>query len=141
MIEGTNLFTDNKGGRDKSAITHMARMISLLGPPPQEMLGQSHISKEYFDKHGRHFSLVLPQFLRFGALAYCSRTGSLRKGYKIVETSLEAEATALEGDEKNGFLGFLRRCLQWEAGKRPSARELLNDPWFALKSDSASEDE
>ena len=103
MIEGTNLFTDNKGGRDKSAITHMVRMISLLGPPPQEMLDQSHISKDYFDKHGRHFSLVLPQFLRFGALAYCSRTGSLRKGYKIVKTSLEAEATALEGDEKNGF--------------------------------------
>jgi serine/threonine-protein kinase SRPK3 len=56
MVEGTNLFTDNKGGRWKSALPHMARMISLLGPPPQDLLDVTPVTKAYFDKNGTHLS-------------------------------------------------------------------------------------
>jgi hypothetical protein len=44
---------------------------------------------------------------------------------------LEAELTALEGEAKADFLRFLRRLLQWDPVKRPSAHELLEDAWLA----------
>ena len=53
---------------------------------------------------------------------------------------MEAEATALEGEAKAGFLRFLRRMLRWDQNDRPSARELLKDPWLILTDDSSSED-
>ncbi|KAK4155789.1 Serine/threonine-protein kinase [Chaetomidium leptoderma] len=118
LVEGTNLFTNNEGGRWKSALPHMARMISLLGPPPQHLLDSNPATKVYFDK-----------------------TGKLKKGHKIVETSLEAEATALEGETKAEFLRFLRRMLHWDQDERPSAQELLKDPWFTVTDLSDSESE
>lgn len=51
-VEGENLFTDNTGGREKSALPHMARMVSLLGPPPQSLLDKSDKTKHFFDKNG-----------------------------------------------------------------------------------------
>jgi serine/threonine-protein kinase SRPK3 len=138
MVEGTNLFTDNKGGRWKSALPHMARTISLLGPPPQELLDKTTATKDFFDKHGRLLSFVLCciQLLARAAL----HPGKLRKGQQTEETSLEAEAKALESAEKEEFLRFLRRLLQWEAEKRPSARELLQDSWLIPSEDPDSDD-
>ncbi|KAK4233626.1 Serine/threonine-protein kinase [Achaetomium macrosporum] len=122
LVEGSNLFTDNKSGRWKSALPHMARMISLLGPPPEGLLADWRIStpviKRFFDKDGR-----------------------FKKGHLVVETSLEAEATALEGEAKADFLRFLRRFLEWDQDKRPSAQELLKDPWLTLSDDPDSEEE
>ncbi|KAH6847722.1 kinase-like domain-containing protein [Chaetomium sp. MPI-CAGE-AT-0009] len=115
LVEGTNLFTNNQGGRWKSAIPHMARMISLLGPPPQDLLDVTPVTKAFFDK-----------------------TGKLKKGHEIVETSLEAELTALEGEDKADFLRFLRRMLHWDHTERPSAQELLKDPWLTIADDAGS---
>lgn len=49
-MEGTNLFNNNEGGRWKSALPHMARMISLFGPPPQDLLDLTPVTKEFLDK-------------------------------------------------------------------------------------------
>lgn len=51
-VEGENLFTDSTGGRWKSAVPHLARMVSLFGPPPQSLLDRSEKTKQFFDKHG-----------------------------------------------------------------------------------------
>ena len=59
LIEGTNLFTNNQGGRWKSALPHMARTISLLGPPPQDMLDMTNATKEYFDKKGKRKRILI----------------------------------------------------------------------------------
>lgn len=53
LVEGTNLFTNNAGGRWKSARPHMARMIRLLGPPPQHLLEMTPVTKAFFDKKGK----------------------------------------------------------------------------------------
>ncbi|KAK3293055.1 kinase-like domain-containing protein [Chaetomium fimeti] len=110
LVEGTNLFTNNEGGRWKSARPHMARMISLLGPPPQYILDMTPVTKGFFDK-------------------------------TVVETSLEDELTALEGEGKADFLRFLRRMLHWDQMERATARELLEDPWLTITDDASSEPE
>ncbi|KAK3898410.1 hypothetical protein C8A05DRAFT_38008 [Staphylotrichum tortipilum] len=50
----------------------------------------------------------------------------------MTETLLGAEATALAGEAEANFLRFLRRMLQWDPRERPSAQELLKDPWLVL---------
>jgi serine/threonine protein kinase len=66
--------------------------------------------------------------------------GKLKKGHEIVETSLEAELMALEGEDKAEFLRFLRRMLQWDEDHRPSAQELLKDPWLIVTEDDIAGD-
>ncbi|KAK2613298.1 hypothetical protein N8I77_000219 [Diaporthe amygdali] len=117
-VEGENLFTDNNGGRWKSALPHMARMVSLLGPPPQSLLDRSEETKEFFDKNGQ-----------------------LKKGQKLVETSLEEEENVLEGEEKTEFLRFIRCMLQWDPADRPSAAELVNDPFLHTDPDEDEDEE
>jgi serine/threonine protein kinase len=36
----------------------------------------------------------------------------------------------LEGDNKRLFMEFLRKMLQWEPEKRPTALEQLEDEWL-----------
>ena len=135
MVEGTNLFTNNQGGRRKSALPHMARMIGILGPPPQELLDSTYGTDDFFDKNGR------PVGSSCSRLKLTACPGNLKKGQVIVQSSLEAEAKALEGNEKAEFLRFLRRMLHWQPEKRASARELLQDPWLIPDSDSDSDEE
>ena len=44
------------------------------------------------------------------------------------EETLEAAETKLEDNTK--FLRFVRRALTWDPDARPTARELLQDPWL-----------
>ncbi|KAG8157048.1 hypothetical protein KVR01_013038 [Diaporthe batatas] len=106
MVEGRNLFRDSSGGRWQSALPHMARMVSLLGPPPKHMLDESAATDKFFDEDG-----------------------NLKGGQQLCPTSLEEEETKLEGEEKQEFLRFIRRMLQWDPSQRPSARELAADAW------------
>jgi serine/threonine protein kinase len=44
------------------------------------------------------------------------------------EKILEAAETKLENNTK--FLQFIRRALSWDPDARPTAKELLQDPWL-----------
>ena len=43
---------------------------------------------------------------------------------------LTDSVTSLQGSEKNLFLAFVRKMLQWLPEDRKTARELLEDPWL-----------
>ncbi|KAK4119482.1 hypothetical protein N657DRAFT_684426 [Parathielavia appendiculata] len=62
----TNLFNDTNGGQSKSALPHMACMVSLLGPQPQDLLDMTPVTEEFLDKSGR-----------------------LKQEHQVAETSLE----------------------------------------------------
>jgi hypothetical protein len=47
--------------------------------------------------------------------------------------TLEEEEENLEGEQKACFLAFIRRMLQWRPEQRPSASELLRDPWLKME--------
>lgn len=51
----------------------------------------------------------------------------------IPTISLEDSEKYLEGDQKAGFLQFMRKMLQWVPEERQSAKELLGDPWLCAK--------
>lgn len=95
----------------------MARMVSLMGNPPPDILSRSDHSPEFFDEE-RNFK---PD----------ADTQGILEGTDY--RSLEEEEHVLEGEEKEKFLAFMRRILQWKPEDRPTAQELLTDPWMALE--------
>lgn len=76
-----------------------------------------------------------------GSRAYKLHTGQLKKGQKVTKTSLEEEEKLLDGEEKTEFLRFIRRMLQWDPADRPSATELVNDPFLRVESEAEQEEE
>ncbi|KAK1855590.1 protein kinase [Colletotrichum chrysophilum] len=107
LLEGKLLFKTRLRDPTVSRAAHFARMISLLGPPPEDLLERGSAWKTLFDEDGR---LILD--------------------VEVSETSLEEEEGILEGDEKAEFLAFLRKMLQWKPEDRLTARDLLEDPWL-----------
>ncbi|PLN84281.1 kinase-like domain-containing protein [Aspergillus taichungensis] len=86
---------------------HMAELVALLGPPPPEFRDQRHLSSAFWDELG-NWKEVVP----------------------VPEITLESRAEKVEGDDKEGFLRWLRMALRWNPQDRPTALELLYDEWM-----------
>lgn len=48
----------------------------------------------------------------------------------LPDVSLERLAEEFTSKDKDGFLRFLRRMLQWAPEERPTAEQLVFDPWL-----------
>ncbi|OJD29144.1 putative dis1-suppressing protein kinase dsk1 [Diplodia corticola] len=112
-FEGEHLFT----GHDPEFETyrgraHLAEMIALLGPPPPSLLARANLRSKFFSEAGD----------------FCAGIPTLES------TPLEQRETSLEGEDRKEdrecFLRFMRKMLQWEPEKRSSARELAEDEWI-----------
>ncbi|KAK2591913.1 hypothetical protein QQS21_010387 [Conoideocrella luteorostrata] len=109
IFEGGSLFT----GQDPEFQTyrsraHLAEMISILGPPSRDLVAQGQLRHKFFSAQGNFsFENMIPK-----------------------RTTLEERETTLNGEDKADFLRFVRRMLQWEPGKRSSAKSLAEDGWI-----------
>ncbi|OJJ77962.1 hypothetical protein ASPBRDRAFT_191224 [Aspergillus brasiliensis CBS 101740] len=86
---------------------HIAELVALLGPPPPELLRKTPMSWVFWDESGNWKNLV-----------------------PIPDRSLEKLAADIQGEDVDGFLRWLRLALQWNPEDRPTALELLMDPWL-----------
>ncbi|KAE8343402.1 hypothetical protein BDV24DRAFT_172809 [Aspergillus arachidicola] len=86
---------------------HMAELTALLGPPPPEFQKQRHLSSAFWEDSG-NWKEVAP----------------------IPDITLESLAERVEGEDKEGFLRWLRMALQWNPENRPTALDLLYDEWL-----------
>ena len=60
--------------------------------------------------------------------------GKFCAGIEVQEhTPLELRETSLKGEEKESFLRFMRKMLQWDPRERSSAKELAEDEWIQAK--------
>lgn len=57
-------------------------------------------------------------------------SGKWKDVVPLPDLTLEKLAVDIEGDDKEGFLRFLRRILRWLPEERPTAEELVFDPWL-----------
>ncbi|PGH04890.1 CMGC/SRPK protein kinase [Polytolypa hystricis UAMH7299] len=106
VFEAESLFT----GHDTEFLTyrsrsHLAEIISLLGPLLRSLLAQGKVSNKFFSDEG-DFCAAIPLQDRIPP---------------------EERETTLEGQGKARFLRQVRKMLQWEPGKRSSAKELEGD--------------
>ncbi|KAG7136332.1 Serine/threonine-protein kinase AFC3 like [Verticillium longisporum] len=107
LLEGKTLFSARKEDGSFSDGAHFAELIAALGPPPPGLLNRHrNRALEYWDEHGNWSEFVpIPK-----------------------ERTLEAAETKLGDNTK--FLQFIRRALAWDPDARPTAKELLQDPWL-----------
>ncbi|GKZ28211.1 hypothetical protein AbraIFM66950_000022 [Aspergillus brasiliensis] len=110
LYEGGCLFTgyDPVDERYRSR-AHLAEMINLLGPPPDSLLARGELRDKFFSSEG---AFLHPDLL------------TDRVPLEERETTLQREA------EREAFLHFMRKMLQWEPSERSSARELAEDEWI-----------
>ncbi|KAL8875344.1 MAG: hypothetical protein Q9192_009061, partial [Flavoplaca navasiana] len=109
LFEGKHLFygRDPKEGKYMTR-AHLADMIALLGPPPVGLLNAGKRSTEFFDQEGGWIAdIAVP-----------------------ARTSLEESETNFEGHNKEVFLRFMRKMLQWRSEDRQTASQLLEDDWL-----------
>jgi serine/threonine-protein kinase SRPK3 len=101
------------------------RMIAALGPPPVELL-ERHKERalEYWDENCMSSS---PWLIRNDVDS--AITGKWGDFVPIPsQRTLENTETKLKDNVK--FLRFIRRALAWDPDHRPTAKELLQDPWL-----------
>ncbi|CAG8254778.1 unnamed protein product [Penicillium salamii] len=117
IYEGGSLFRgqDPEFERYRSR-AHLAENINLLGPPPCSLLTQGQLRDKFFSKQGKHFPYDLTMYYAVSAFD---------------PVPLEQRETTLEGRaEREAFLRFMRKMLQWEPSQRSSAKELAEDEWI-----------
>ncbi|PYI02908.1 kinase domain protein [Aspergillus sclerotiicarbonarius CBS 121057] len=87
---------------------HLARIISILGPPPVDMLRQAKDSSRYFDVEGKfRYPELIPE-----------------------SGELDSILSDIEGYDKQVFLNFISRMLRWRPDLRDGVEDLLWDPWL-----------
>ncbi|KAK3074287.1 hypothetical protein LTR53_003398 [Teratosphaeriaceae sp. CCFEE 6253] len=107
LFEPKRLFSPQGEDGRYSEAHHLAQMISIIGPPPQDFLRRSERSKRFWDEEG------------------------IWKGdAPVPETTLETAEQRLEGDEKRHFLTFMRKMLQWKPEDRDDIQEVFMDEWL-----------
>ncbi|KAF8166033.1 kinase-like domain-containing protein [Crassisporium funariophilum] len=93
----------------------LARMVALLGPPPEAFLADlGPGAHEFFNEDGSAKGAAPNETLE-----------------EALASSLEQAKLAMTVEESEVFLAFIRRTLTWTEEKRASASGLLNDPWIA----------
>ncbi|RSM07405.1 hypothetical protein CEP52_005268 [Fusarium oligoseptatum] len=107
LLEGRTLFSARKEDGSFSDGVHLSELIAALGSPPPELLNRHRKrALEYWDENYKWDEFVpIP-----------------------MEKTLEALESKLE--DKTKFLAFMRRALSWDPNDRPTAKELLQDPWL-----------
>ena len=135
MLEGNLLFhAVDPEHLEYRRRAHLAEIIGLLGPPPKRLLSQGQLSGKFFSNEGKQ-----PPYVH-GVLKFCGQQrltfplGTYIGGLEVPPpTSLEDLETFLSGDDKEKFLTFMRKMLQWDPEKRSTPLELWEDEWVQGK--------
>ncbi|KAK1074740.1 hypothetical protein LTR74_000984 [Friedmanniomyces endolithicus] len=107
LFEPKRLFRPHgEDGRYSESI-HLAQMISIMGPPPLDFLQRSEKSKLFWDDEGEWKGDV-----------------------PIPETTLALAEARLQGEEKEHFLTFMRKMLQWKPEDRKDLEDVFMDEWL-----------
>lgn len=102
---------------------HLADMIALMGPPPPDLLKRGKRSAECFDKDGENFPARMTLF--------ANPAGQWRAEIPVPDrTCLEESEEILEASNKEAFLRFVRKMVQWRPEDRQTANQLLEDDWL-----------
>ena len=94
-----------------------------MGPPPPGLLKAGKRTAEVFDEDGK----ISPTSMAL----FANLVGAWRAEIRVPDrTCLEESEENLEGSNKEAFLRFVRKMVQWRAEDRQTAKELLEDEWL-----------
>ncbi|PGH02416.1 CMGC/SRPK protein kinase [Helicocarpus griseus UAMH5409] len=109
LVTGRPMFEGrNADGTFQDDRVHLAEMIALMGAPLVDFLQRSTKST----------SLLW------------DNDGTWKNAVPIPTITLEKLSDGIIGEDKEGFLRFIRRMLCWRPEDRPTCEELVFDPWL-----------
>lgn len=101
----------------------MLNLIEALGKPPNSLFDAWETSSRYFTPDGRLFNCHL------GGVPEGEEPLMLEQ-VSIEELFDQVGLTEVGEEEGQQIKALVRQILQYDSVKRPSAKELLKDPWF-----------
>lgn len=113
LFENKHMFY-GKDPKEEKYMTraHLSEMVALMGPPPPDLLKKGKRTAEFFDEDGQwRADIPVPN-----------------------HTSLEESEEYLKGSNKEAFLRFMRKMIQWRPEDRQTAKQLLQDDWLNSRS-------
>jgi non-specific serine/threonine protein kinase len=126
FVTGRPLFVvDTTGDEDETNDDHFLQLFSTIGPIPRDILSKWSRSHIYFNLDGENIK---------------SYIGELPEGFDLnelqhqplLEELFDQEKPAEMSDEDSKQIKhILRWVLQYDASRRPSASDLLDDSWFS----------
>ncbi|KAE8366750.1 CMGC protein kinase [Aspergillus caelatus] len=136
LIEGKELFSqvyDEEGQYQAKA--HLAEMIALLGPPPQEVIARyrSLLEYEWPQPMATVDDSVYDSSNQFFGGPFFDSDGKFLYNNLVPDRNLDDTLPSLEKKERENFLSFVRLMLAWHPEERKTARELLEHPFLRLK--------
>ena len=102
---------------------HLADIFALMGSPPLELLKKGKRTAQFFNEDGESCPTRMTLFANVA--------GQWRGEILVPDpTSLEESEENLEGSNKEAFLRFVRKMVQWRPEDRQTASQLLEDDWL-----------
>jgi non-specific serine/threonine protein kinase len=120
LITGRPLFC--VPGSDHEDDNHILSLIAAIGPLPDNLFNQWQTSSFYFTPDGKLFNCKL------GGIAEGEQPLLLE--HASMETLFDRANPELGEEEAVEIKALIRRILQYDTKKRPTAVEILADPWF-----------
>jgi serine/threonine protein kinase len=125
FLTGTPLFTVSSWAgipQHENDDDHLLQMMDILGKLPSDLA----------DKWARRARYVGPggEIIRTDVSEEEDPESSELVFGPSLETLLEDLPDEIRDEERRVILGLLKRCLAYDREQRPTATELLQEPWF-----------
>ncbi|KAK3177930.1 hypothetical protein OEA41_000062 [Lepraria neglecta] len=134
LLEKRDLFREIHSNQGKyNGQAHIAEMIALLGPPPKELVDREKEGLSWkFRPEVENFEgkpcRSASEF--YGGPFFDSEGEFMHKDLIPDAFNMGVSVLSLERKDKEEFLKFVQKMLQWLPEKRKSAKDLLEDPWL-----------
>ncbi|KAF2968431.1 hypothetical protein GQX73_g5125 [Xylaria multiplex] len=133
LITGRQLFCvpwyKSEVNRDDD---HLLSLTTCLGPLPDELYRHWKTSSLYFTPERKLFNYQL------GGVAQGAEPLMLEEQEQTMEKMFDEANPDLCQEEAHQVKSLVRRILQYDPEKRPSAAEVLSDPWFSNEAQNKS---
>ncbi|KAG6815551.1 hypothetical protein H0H93_009497, partial [Arthromyces matolae] len=102
----------------RTSRSHLSDIVSLLGPPPKDLLARGHLSSEFFSADGDFIGYDMDMDPK-PLLMYRS----------LADRETRFQATG-DNEDRELFLTMMKKMLEWDPEKRYTAKQLLEDEWL-----------
>jgi serine/threonine protein kinase len=123
LVTGTPLFCIPGGGCSSSS-SHLLDLTARIGPLPDELFRHWKTSSLYFTPERELYNCQL------GGVPEGKEGEPLMIEQTTMEELFDQAGPEIGENEAIQIKALIRRILRYKPAERPSARELLADPWF-----------
>jgi len=128
------LWTGNVLFQNDTVQGLLARVIGIVGPFPEKMLKEGRLVNNFFTKERLLYQEVLDEGEPSQNFMDNSESGTRKKGRSGKLQILVPKKSSMKYRLRTNdpyFLDFVKRLLEIDPAKRPTAKEAMNHPWIS----------